>query len=36
VFRITVTAERPGGRFVRSAVVRLTGNPADPYWVQEW
>ncbi len=35
-YRITVLAERPGARRRLSAVVRITGDPADPYWIQEY
>jgi general secretion pathway protein K len=32
-FTIRVEIPTPGGRFVRETVVRLTGDPARPYWV---
>lgn len=35
-FGITVDAQAPEGRRRRDAVVRLTGDPRDPYWVQEY
>ncbi len=35
-FRIRAEAASPAGRRVRNAVVRLTGDPADPYWMQEY
>jgi general secretion pathway protein K len=28
--------EDNGIRFARSAIVRITGNPANPFWVQVW
>ncbi len=35
-FRIRSVAETEAGMRVREAVVRLTGVPHDPYWVQEY
>jgi general secretion pathway protein K len=35
-FRIQIEASEADGLRRRSAVVRLTGNPHDPYWVQEY
>ena len=35
-YRVVVLAERPDGRRLRSAVVRVTGDPADPYWVHSY
>jgi general secretion pathway protein K len=35
-FTIRADIERPGGPQAREAVVRLTGNPAQPYWLLDW
>jgi general secretion pathway protein K len=35
-FRVQVEAAVAGGLRRRAAVVRLTGNPREPYWVQEY
>lgn len=36
VYTVRVVASTAEGRFERSAVVRLTGNPRDPYWIQQY
>jgi general secretion pathway protein K len=36
-FTLLIAVERPeGGRLRRVAVVRLTGNPKEPYWLHDW
>jgi general secretion pathway protein K len=35
-FTIRAEVERPSGIHGREAVVRLTDNPAQPYWVLSW
>ena len=35
-FAIRAEIERPGGSFVQRAVIRLTGNRSQPYWILNW
>lgn len=35
-FTIRADIERPSGAHTREAVVRLTGRPAQPFWVLDW
>ena len=35
-FAIRAEVDMPDGRFVREAVVRLTDDPAQPYWLLAW
>jgi general secretion pathway protein K len=35
-FTIRIEFERRGGVLLREAVIRLTDNPAQPYWVLSW
>jgi general secretion pathway protein K len=35
-YRVVVLAERADARRLRSAVVRVTGDPADPYWLHSY
>lgn len=36
VYTVRVEARTGDGRLERAAVVRLTGNPRDPYWIQQY
>jgi general secretion pathway protein K len=35
-FTIRIELERRNGVLMREAVIRLTDNPAQPYWVLGW
>jgi general secretion pathway protein K len=35
-FTIRAELERSNGSFVQQAVIRLTGNPSQPYWILSW